>query len=292
MLNPSTPRLSRRQGPSTPPTSTKKPGLQKLPVFRLPKDETHKQLETPALHGLRRVVDLAPPTQDAFPLLPQFTPHKSPHHRRRRVFPGELFNTDAVSVLLPNHAVSGSGRKTFGGGRLLKAPFQLACDELALLNENLAFEEDDDESNVDTGSDTEFCMDSFYGDSLMASPSRKPRAARRAVVLEPSPEVYPSTPQKQMITEEKAREWHLPEKKNDFLTEEDWAGPKNTLRNPFLSSSSSSSPSRKTRGQNMDLVNFDTHIELINHRTGERHVEELSPEQKQLRPRKIDFSAI
>lgn len=40
----------------------------------------------------------------------------------------------------------------------------------------------------------------------------------------------------------------------------------------------------------MSEIDLSTHIELINHRTGERRIEELSEEQRRMKPRRLDFS--
>lgn len=300
MLNPATPRLSRRQVPETPPASTSKKPLEgKVPVFALPNKtpNTHygkqkqqfKQLETPATNGLNRIVDLCPPPSASLPLLPQFTPNRSPHHRRRRVTPGDLFALDAISMLLPNHAVSGSGRKTIGSSKALKAPFLLACEELAKLNENLAFEEE--AASGSDNSDIEMQFKNFDSASLMESPSKKPK--RRGLAGSRTTDIIgapPSTPGKQIITEEQVRQWHEDSGRLEFVMDQDWADMKSELVNPFTESSSSSA-ARNTRRIKSD-INYDTHMELINHRTGERKVEPLSPSQRLLRPRRIDFSQI
>lgn len=313
MLNPATPRLSRRQVPETPPASTSKKQLGgKLPVFALPNRtpkqqygkhqqqydqqyQQHKQLETPATNKINRVVDLGPPPSTSLPLLPQFTPNRSPH-RRRRVTPGDLFALDAISMLLPNHAVSGSGRKTAGTLKSLKAPFLLACEELAKLNENLAFEEEapSDSDN----SDIEVQFKKFGSESIMDSPSKKPRRKVVRGLAEPHAldfhgSAVPSTPGKQIISEEQVRQWHGDSGRLEFVIDhQDWKEMKSEpLVNPFIDCGSTGATSRNT-ARNKSNINFDTHMELINHRTGERLVEPLSPSQKLLRPRRIDFSQI
>lgn len=204
--------------------------------------------------------------------------------------PGDLFALDAISMLLPNHAVSGSGRKTIGASKTLKAPFMLACEELAKLNENLAFEEDA-HSDSDN-SDIEMQFKNFSAGSLMDSPSKKPR--KRALVGLPAADLYtapPLTPGKQIITEDQVRQWHENSGRLEFVMAQDWTDEKSELVNPFTDSAPSAESRRHSRKSKSD-VNYDTHMELINHRTGERIVEPLSPSQKLLRPRRIDFSQI
>lgn len=60
--------------------------------------------------------------------------------------------------------------------------------------------------------------------------------------------------------------------------------PHKKLQNPFLTLSKRDLPPLNLK------VDYSTHLELINHRTGERKIEELSDEQRLLKPRKLDFS--
>ncbi|KAM9901335.1 hypothetical protein OXX79_004602 [Metschnikowia pulcherrima] len=62
--------------------------------------------------------------------------------------------------------------------------------------------------------------------------------------------------------------------------------PRIKLSNPFLDKKGApqSHAERKT-------VDYSTHLELVNTRTGERKVERLSPEQQRFRPRKLDFTS-
>lgn len=294
-MDPETPRQPHTVVPETPPASvSKKPFT--VPVFALPnktpKARQQTQLETPATHGRTRVLDLAPPPSSAFPLLPQFTPHRSPHHRRRRVFAADVIGSDPVPLLLPNHAVSGSGRRSQGPSKSLKAPFLLGFEELARLNENLAFEED---TEGDSGQEFDFAKLN-YGADLLDSPSKKPKRKQRlTATTEPTKaEFVPKTPGKQLITEKQVHKWQESSSRLEELSDEDWNEPRKTLANPFLSDStvSSSMSSASKRKLIRSDIDYDTHMELINHRTGERRVEPLSPSQRQLRPRRIDFSAV
>lgn len=274
MLDPITPRQHRRHMPETPPLSvTKKAPAGKLPHFALPNKtsstNTRTQLASPASHGHRQTVDVGALRNGTLPLLPQFTP------RRRRVLPADLFSPDNIPLLLPNHAVSGSGRRTMGV-KALKAPFLLGHDELARLNENLAFEED----ALSDGSDGEPGFGRFH-DSIIDSPSKKPR--RTATVP------LPLTPRKQVITDKQVHEWHdHPSRLKCLHDDLDAAWSSTPPSNPFLSTSSV----KHTHPSRPSTINYDTHMELINHRTGKREVVPLLPAQRRHKPRRIDFSAM
>lgn len=285
MQDPTTPRLNGRKVPETPPISvSKKPLGGLLPTFALPnkspKSYVQKQLQTPASHGHNRTIDIMPPTSGLFPLLPQFTPKRSPH--RRRALAGDIFASDAISMLLPNHAISGSGRKTQGPSKSLKAPLLLACDELARLNENLAFEEEETDSELESiDIETHFKK---HENALCDSPSKGPRKSTITTFH------APATPGRQIISDAQAREWHGDSKGQVLQAFDDEGdGTKKELVNPFLSSSSFSSTSKTIKKSE---VNFDTHMELINHRTGERRIEPLSTSQKRHQPRRLDFSQV
>lgn len=293
-MDPETPRQPLVSVPETPPTSVSKKPFS-APIFALPnktpKTLQQTQLETPATNSRTRVLDLAPPPSTSFPLLPQFTPHRSPHHRRRRVLATDTIGSDPVPLLLPNHAISGSGRRSFGPTKTLKAPFLLGFEELARLNENLAFEED---SVGD--SETEFDLANLkYGADLLESPSKKPRGKQRvSPIVAPQEsliEPAPKTPGKQLITDTKVRAWQESSSRLEELSDDDWTEPRRQLANPFLSGTAGS-PTATKRKQKRNDVNYDTHMELVNHRTGERRVTALSPRQRQLRPKRIDFSAL
>lgn len=60
--------------------------------------------------------------------------------------------------------------------------------------------------------------------------------------------------------------------------------PQKKLHNPFLTLYTQE-PRLVT-----SKVDYSTHLELVNHRTGEKKIEELTEEQRALRPRKLDFS--
>lgn len=162
-------------------------------------------------------------------------------------------------MLIPAHSTVGSGRKLVSPFKTLKAPISLDFSELSKINENLTFEEDEDI------------------DSVPDSPSRRPR--KRNVV---------STPGKQIITDETVNNWHGKSFKCFSSDESDSDTEEAKLENPFLSSSRGAKSSSFRKSD----VDYSTHIEYFNHRTGERRVEELLESQKKFKPKKIDFSGI
>lgn len=61
--------------------------------------------------------------------------------------------------------------------------------------------------------------------------------------------------------------------------------PKWNPANPFVSLDPI-----ETKTPETSQIDFSTHLELVNHRTGERRIEELSDEQRRMKPRRLDFS--
>lgn len=157
-------------------------------------------------------------------------------------------------MLIPNHASVGSGRKPVSPFKSLKAPIALDFSELSRINENLTFEEDDE-------------------DEVPESPTKRPR--NRSVF---------STPGKQIITDEQVESWHGKSFNNFSSDDEECVS--SPLVNPFLAPSSA-----KPKPLVLD-IDYSTHIEYINHRTGERKVEALLASQQRFKPKKIDFSGI
>lgn len=251
--------------PHTPPRSASKAkNLKQAPVFQLP-------LHTPKTPK-RKHHSLTTPQQQSQPFLqqlllpptPEFTPQKSPR-RRRKLIVEELFALqDHIGQLLPNHAMAGSGRKLAAPKALRGA---LDFDQFSLIHSNLDFEED------------------LFELELLASPSKKRNVrSLKPPVLE--------TPGRQLITDEKVDQWHGKSFNTQFYSddESDTEARLETLQNPFLASyvpkKKPASPFGKPK------VDYATHMEYINHRTGERKVEELTEEQKQFKPKKIDFSSV
>ncbi|GEQ69742.1 hypothetical protein JCM33374_g3416 [Metschnikowia sp. JCM 33374] len=276
--------------PQTPPTSTRKSHAYKpIPKFQLPEEppsgnsmHSHGQLQTPATTRTRRRSVNSSPAHvfdstkgmTLFPPSPDCTPQRSPRSKRKKISFESFFPaTDSFSVLLPNHSTVGSGRKHLeASASMSKAQLSFDSAELFEINENLGFEED-----------------------VQASPSKRGRPRK----------IMPSTPGKQLITEDKICTWHGKSFHGGFSSDEEDSDSeprvKTKLANPFLSTEqckqSKNSPFRTSRGNNpftvkQNQVDYATHLELVNHRTGERKVTLLSEEQQKFKPKKIDFSGI
>lgn len=268
--------------PKTPPASARKSKPQKVPHFDLPVQSPytpHKrkgvklQLQTPAKTPRNDLTSRDEKISNksvslGLPQTPEITPRSS---RKKKPLNDLLVSSEPISLLIPNHLTVGSGRKSLGSSKMLKPPPLLDFTELSRLNLNLTFEEDDFVSNaLDQGLDPE---------GVFASPSKPPR--KKSLVF--------STPGKQLITEELVEEWHG-KSRGHFSSDED----ENTtmpLVNPFLDGTKSIQK-RKTVFQAKSPVDYSTHNEFLNHRTGERKVVELTSEQREIGPRRLDFSGL
>lgn len=295
------PRLARNQA------SIRSPNLH-TPA-RTPVREV-KGLFTPSTTSKQKSNLLAPPTSNLFktpssikkkpttnaknvslllPITPEFTPQRSPSRgpRKRKFASNELFKhtSDTQSghkdleplsfgLLLPAPSTVGSGRASSSQTPGSRAkPDGLKLDTLARLNSNLQFEEDDE--------------DIAELDSKM-----------------------PLTPKKQMIDEQMVDQWHGKSYHNmnysseDELSDSDLSDTKLKMANPFLESNS---PIRRPRPTSIDSINssnpftehpqnknvdYNTHMELVNHRTGQRRVVKLTNKQMQVKPKKLDFSNV
>ncbi|KAI5967329.1 hypothetical protein CANMA_003149 [Candida margitis] len=126
----------------------------------------------------------------------------------------------------------------------------------------------------------------------------------------------PSTPTKQVIDEDTVRQWHDNSDDNDEEEEEvevtTWEEtqkiPKAKLPNPFLTSTDSSfkedkkeeftlgnlsNPfldNKETKGE--EGIDYNTHMELINNKTGQRKVVKLTKNQMKIKPKKLSFEGM
>lgn len=276
--------------PHTPPagasgTSTEKP----IPHFQLPErtPRTPRKKHLPRTPSSKRNVQLKTPStvkssktsfgatpaaaggaSELLPPTPDFTPQKL-QSRRKRLNMDALFDLSAhmehIGMLLPNHSTVGSGRKVVSPNKLLKAPLGLDFSEMSKINENLTFEED-------------------YDESIMSSPSKRPRPKKL-----PRSAATVTTPGPQVITDDQVKQWHGKSFNTTFSSdEEDFQAPLVPVANPFMDSTP-----KKTKSRFSALtVDYSTHNEFVNHRTGEKRVEPLLESQKRFRPKKIDFSGV
>ncbi|CAK9437781.1 uncharacterized protein LODBEIA_P21590 [Lodderomyces beijingensis] len=116
----------------------------------------------------------------------------------------------------------------------------------------------------------------------------------------------PQTPGKQLIDDEKIKMWHgksynkfgdsdsddegEAEEFPDVMSMEDVQKiPRVNLHNPFLDSDESRTQERKeVRG----VVDYSTHMELVNNKTGERKVIKLTKNQMKIKPKKLSFQGL
>lgn len=107
----------------------------------------------------------------------------------------------------------------------------------------------------------------------------------------------PLTPGGQLINDELVKHWHGKSYNNysssDEEDEEEEDQPK--LVNPFVGPASTKSTSRNVfadpfNSQSKNEVDYQTHMELVNNKTGERRVVKLSSRQSKIKPKKLDFS--
>lgn len=62
------------------------------------------------------------------------------------------------------------------------------------------------------------------------------------------------------------------------------------MANPFNTSSNNNSIKNRSRNPPLQEIDYSTHMELINPKTGARIIRELSENEKRIKPKKLDFS--
>lgn len=128
--------------------------------------------------------------------------------------------------------------------------------------------EDSDDGPHDRSTETGHDADSSLADSILCEPFTPPSKPR--IEQKPVFEPFIDSPNSGMITIPIGQLKNIPQQK-----------PRNPFNLPSSLPNKSSAPSQ---------IDYSTHLELVNNRTGERIAEELSDEQRRLRPRKLDFS--
>lgn len=306
--------------PQTPPRSSKGKahvqftGNETSLEFVLPQTPNKKMkdhLQTPVtLSNTKRVRNfLQTPSSvkkinGSFLASPEMTPHKSPRktHRRRKSQVTEaetsLLQTPArdasFGLFLPTPSTVGSGRKPGASRPHLKPP-PVSLEALAASNDDLHFEDENEEVSASQFSEAFVSPkkeNSFiYSCNLKAQPQviyapESPSKTRRA------PQAVPMTPRKQLIDDELVNEWHNHSRPAEVVVDESDI---NTLKaqskgipNPFLSSSEAARVPSDTKNG----IDYNTHAEYVNARTGERKIVELLERQKSIRPKKLDFSTV
>ncbi|ODV70238.1 hypothetical protein HYPBUDRAFT_4127 [Hyphopichia burtonii NRRL Y-1933] len=121
----------------------------------------------------------------------------------------------------------------------------------------------------------------------------------------------PSTPGPQLIDEETINHWHGKSFNNEFssddeLSDEDFFPTSITLENPFIQDSpprfkSHSTPTIKVKNPfdsesspilGKGQIDYSTHAEYINNKTGAVRIVKLLERQMKIKPKKLDFSSL
>lgn len=239
--------------------------------------------------------------EDGHQLTPEHTPALSPRHpKRRRLHLDEFFQSSSdsiASLLLPTHSVVGSGRKALKNNHIsLRAPISLDFSELSKLNENLAFEDD---SALQHGLESSPSASRGRRVQHTGPLARVPEAHLQPGVSYQNPPLpkHPVTPKNQLLSDSQVEQWYGKSYRGHFSDDED-SDEAHTIENPFLDAPGQKEASKSracTRGNpfnSKSAINYDTHFELINHKTGERRVELLSESQRKTRPKRLDFSNV
>jgi hypothetical protein len=119
------------------------------------------------------------------------------------------------------------------------------------------------------------------------------------------PEVFepPLTPRRQVISSKLLADWYdkSPQENVFNVTFSEYEDMKSQsqstkLPNPFdeneMPASTPTSQNTNPFAESGKSIDYATHMELVNNRTGKRTVVELTEEQKQIRPKKLDFSGL
>ena len=109
----------------------------------------------------------------------------------------------------------------------------------------------------------------------------------------------PQTPVGQLIDEEIVYKWHGKSFNSDYSTDDEAHYRDNIetedMENPFVSPSTHQLPQFKPpftpKAKNQSNVDYSTHMELVNNKTGERSVVALLHEQASIKPKRLDFSS-
>jgi hypothetical protein len=101
----------------------------------------------------------------------------------------------------------------------------------------------------------------------------------------------PQTPGKQVITQNLVNDWHQEEPKYEKANYNAIKSTQVKLTNPFIYNKENNHGTIKTTNSNVNPINYATHMEKVNNKTGERVVEKLSKKQQAIKPKKLDFSS-
>ncbi|CUM49450.1 unnamed protein product [Debaryomyces tyrocola] len=251
------------------------------------------------------------------PLTPEFTPQRSPHrsHKRKRSTVDAIFKqptvdsnagtetpmTDLSGLLMPTPSTVGTGRKVaHNHTRPLKPPV-LSFETLSKLNDNLNFEEEVDDDDVFKASTPQLESGFIQNTNLKLSTNELSPVDASPIKKKPSVRKGLQTPKGQVIDDKTVNRWHGNSFNSIFSSDdEDYEEIKPMkMENPFLSSSAPAKklnrPSNpfnnaKRSSQNGD-VDYATQVEYFNTKTGARKVVNLLNRQREIKPKRLDFSS-
>ena len=101
----------------------------------------------------------------------------------------------------------------------------------------------------------------------------------------------PKTPAKQIIDNSRTKESENEDDWEVMDIDEVAKIPRAKLRNPFIDTFEPTSPITPEESTG-DRINYDTHMELINSKTGKKRVVKLTKNQMKIKPKRLSFDNI
>lgn len=247
------------------------------------------------------------------PLTPEFTPQRSPHrlHKRRRSTVDAIFKqatvesnagthtpmTDLSGLLMPTPSTVGTGRKVaYNHTKSLKPPV-LSFETLSKLNDNLNFEEEVDDDDVFKASTPQLESGFIQNTNLKLSMNELSPVDASPIKKKPSVRKGLQTPKGQVIDDKTVNRWYGNSFNSIFSSDdEDYEEIKPMkMENPFLAPSAPAKkldrPSNPFNNVQNDDVDYATQVEYFNTKTRERKVVNLLNRQREIKPKRLDFSS-
>ncbi|KAK6460685.1 hypothetical protein DFJ63DRAFT_315347 [Scheffersomyces coipomensis] len=213
------------------------------------------------------------------PITPEFTPHKSPNSRKRKIM-GNLSD-----FFTSNSNVESNRKEKLSFGLLLPAPSKVGSGRQYARNMS--------------HKDNIFLSSGGYGNEVEEEEADETMIYREEEEEEEDMNI-PQTPGIQLINDSLVNHWHGKSYNNYYSSDEEDNEELPTptkLENPFLSTTNSTPVHKSTMSSNpfddnSKSVNYDTHMELVNNKTGQRRIVKLTANQSRIKPKKLDFSGI
>jgi hypothetical protein len=284
-MTPSTPPRARAPEYATPRTPANNVYLATPATKRAERASVTPKTKRPMLPLLLQTLQLALSTNWVLPATPEFTPARLPRRKRRcdAIAPSEC----AFGLFLPAPSTVGLGRRP--KAREADAFFApIAHDEL--LTTSVVRHTNLEQHPVDYE-----CVESL--------PTRRKDTPRLPHTPElPHTPKLPRTPAAQLISEEVVLRWHGKSFNSDVSTDDegrDRIGA-SAVENPFVSPrrppkrgaparAPERSPERSPECAPECAPKCASHMEMLNHRTGERTWVPLLPQQAAIKPKRLDF---